>query len=184
MKVIGVIVLVAIAYFLWRFVIRGDGLVLIGQDTGKRVTASLMQVVPNESLVIEIDNNDKRNAVTVISMPRNIAETLGVSPPEGFAAELMPLTEKEKKDKETVEFAEKYNAETLRWAGRLELAPNGVSVLRIPAKNTSELSGRIDFQYEAKVALGGSLSFFSLALAPPAPNQERFQEIRSLEKPQ
>jgi hypothetical protein len=57
-------------------------------------------------------------------------------------------------------------------------------VLRIPAKNTSELSGRIDFQYEAKVGLGGTLSFFSLALAPPAPNQERFQEIGSLEKPQ
>jgi hypothetical protein len=86
-KVVGVTVFVAIAYFAWRFVVRGDGLVLIGQDTGKRVTASLMQVVPNESLVIEIDNNDKRNAITVISMPRNIAETLGVSPPEGAHAE-------------------------------------------------------------------------------------------------
>lgn len=60
MKVVGIILLVAVAYVVWRFVIHGDALVLIGSDTGKRVTASLTEVIPNEALVVAIDNNDKK----------------------------------------------------------------------------------------------------------------------------
>lgn len=104
-------------------------------------------------------------------MPREVADALGASPPDGFVAELMPLTEKEMKDKETVEYVENYNAETLRWGGRVELTPNEVRELRIPATNTMELAGRIDFQYDARVGLGGSISFFSLSLDLPASNK-------------
>ena len=164
MKIVGLIVLIAIAYFVWRFAVGGDGLVLIGADTGKRVTASLKRIIPNESLVLEIDNNDKTNFITVISIPRQLAETLAVSPPEGFLVEPMPLSESERKDRETVEYAKEYDAQTLRWAGRFRLMPNELTELMIPARNTSDLSGRIDFQYEAKVGFGGSISFFSLSL--------------------
>jgi len=170
MKFVGLILLIAIGYIIWRFAVRGDGLVLIGADTGKRVTASLIEIIPNESLVLQIDNNDKTNFVTVISMPRQLAETLGANPPEGFLAEPMPLSESERKDKETVDYAKEYDAQTLRWAGRLLLTPNEPTEFKIPAKNTSDVSGRIDFQYEAKVGFGGAISFFSLSLDSPPEN--------------
>ena len=164
MKIIGIVLLVAVGYLIWRFVIRGDGLVLLSADTGKRVSANLKEVIPNQSLLIEIDNNDKPNFVTVISMPRELADSLGVKPPEGFAVETLPLTESEKEDEETVESAKNYDKETLRWSGNFELTPNGVTELRIPAERTADFSGRINFQYEAKAGFGGSISFFSVSL--------------------
>lgn len=167
MKIIGIILLVAVGYFIWRFAIRGDALVLLGADTGKKVSASLKEVIPSQSLVIEIDNNDKQNFVTVISMPRELAESIGASPPEGFAVERMPLSEAEQRDEETVEYAKNYDLQTVRWSGNFELTPNGLTELRIPVTSTTELAGRINFQYEAKVGFGGSISFFSVSLESP-----------------
>jgi len=167
MKVVGIILLVAVAYFIWRFAIRGDALMLLSADAGKRVSASLKEVIPNQSLVIKIDNNDKPNFVTVISMPREMAEFLGASPPEGFAVEPMPLSEAEQKDKETAEYAKNYDLQTVRWSGNFELTPDGATELRIPVTSTTELAGRINFQYEAKVGFGGSISFFSVSLEAP-----------------
>ena len=167
MKIVGLILLVMVAYFAWRFVFLGDGLVVIGNDTGKRISARLTDVIPNEALVIVIDNNDRENSITEISMLRSLAENLGASPPDGFAAELLPLSDPEKNDQEAVRFVDKFNADTLRWVGQFALTPNTPSELRIPANDTSSLSGRINFQYEAKVGFGGSISFFSVTLDTP-----------------
>jgi hypothetical protein len=167
MKIIGIILLVVIGYFIWRFTIRGDALVLLSTDSGKKVSAILNEVIPNQSLVIEIDNNDKQNFVTVISMPRELAESTGASPPEGFAVERMPLSEAERKDEETVEYVKNYNLQNVRWSGNFELTPNGLAELRIPVTSTTELAGRINFQYEAKVGFGGSISLFSVSLESP-----------------
>jgi len=164
MKILGIILLVVVGYFIWRFVIRGDGLVLLTADTGKRVSARLREIIPNQSLVIEIDNNDKANFITVISMPRELAESIGASPPDGFVVEPMPLTEAEQKDEETVEHAKNYDLQTARWSGNFQLTPDEVTELRIPVKSTANIAGRIDFQYEAKVGFGGSISFFSVSL--------------------
>jgi hypothetical protein len=164
MKTIGIVLLVVVAYFIWRFAIRGDALVLLSADTGKKVSASLKDVIPDQSLVIEIDNNDKQNFVTVISMPRELAESMGANPPEGFTVEPMPLNESEKKDEETVEYAKNYDLQTVRWSGNVQLAPDDVTELRIPVNSTADLTGRINFQYEAKVGFGGSISFFSVSL--------------------
>ena len=164
MKMFGIILLVVVGYLIWRFAIRGDALVLFSADTGKRVSASLKEIIPNQSLVIEIDNNDKANFVTVISMPRVLAESMGASPPEGFAVEPMPLSEAERKDEETVEYAENYDLQTVRWSGNFQLTPDDVTEFKIPVNITAELAGRINFQYEAKVGFGGSISFFSVSL--------------------
>ena len=167
MKVVGIALLVMVAYFIWRFAIRGDALVLLGTETGKRVSASLKETKPNDSLVIEIDNNDKENFVTVISMPRDLAESMGASPPAGFKIERMPLSESEQSDEETVEYAKNYDLQTVRWSGNLQLVPDEVTELRIPVRSTADVAGRIDFQYESKVGFGGSISFFSLSLELP-----------------
>lgn len=167
MKIIGIILLVMAAYFVWRFAVRGDALVLLSADTGKKVSARLKETIPNDSLVIEIDNNDKANFVTVISMPRDLAETMGASPPEGFKVERMPLSDSEQSDEETVEYAKNYDLQTVRWSGNLQLVPDEITELRIPMARTTGVAGRIDFQYESKVGFGGSISFFSLSLESP-----------------
>jgi hypothetical protein len=164
MKIIGIILLVVVAYFVWRFAIRGDGLVLLSAGSDKKVSASLKEVIPNQALVIEIDNNNKQNFVTVTSMPRELAESTGGSPPEGFAVERMPPSEIGQEDQEMVEYVKNYNLQNVRWSGNLELTPNGLTELRIPVTSTAELAGRINFQYEAKVGFGGSISFFSVSL--------------------
>ena len=164
MKIIGIILLVVIGYFIWRFAIRGDAIVLLNAGSDKKVSAILKEVISNQALVIEIDNNDKKNIVTVISMPRELTKSTGASPPEGFAVESMPLIEFGMKDEEMAEYVKNYNLQNVRWSGNFELTTNGVTELRIPVTSTTELAGRINFQYEAKVGFGGSISFFSVSL--------------------
>lgn len=171
MKIIGVIVLLLVAYFVWRFVVAGDPLVLVTQDSGDRVTAVVKRVIPAEALVIAISNNNKENRITQISMLRSVAQKLGVSEPSGFKTEELPLTEDDRKNTETVDFVKQYNIENLRWVGSLELAPNAATELVIPATAVPPISGIIDFQYEARVGFGGSISFFRLNLAEQQANK-------------
>lgn len=165
MKIIGVVALLLLAYFVWRFVVAGDPLVLVTPDTGDRVTAVVKRVVPGKALVIEIRNKNKDNRITQISMLRSVAQSLGVSEPSGFKVEGLPLTEDDRKSEETVDFVKQYNIEHLRWVGNLELVPNARTELAIPVTAMPPLNGIIDFQYEAKVGFGGSISFFRLDLA-------------------
>ncbi len=165
MKIISVVVLVIVAYFVWRFVVRGDGLVLITHDTGKGVTGVLKNVVPAKELLIEITNNGKERRITQISMPRSVASQLGLTEPSGFRVEELPLTEGEKKDKEMVAFVKQYNKDNLRWVGEFTLPAESKAELAIPAPAISPLAGSIDFQYEGKVGLGGSISHFRVNLA-------------------
>lgn len=179
MKIIGLIVLVIITYFAWRFVIHGDALVLVTPETGNWVNAVVKQIDPGKELVIEVTNNNKENRITQISMLRKLASELGVSAPTGFKVEVLPLTEEDKKNKETVEFVKKYNNENLRWVGSFKLAPNSKTELSIPATLASLSGGSIDFQYESKVGFGGSISFFSVSLASQEPNKANSSEAKS-----
>lgn len=165
MKIISVIVLVIVAYFVWRFVVRGDGLVLVTQDTGKSVSGLLKSVIPGKGLLIEIANNGKERRITQISVPRSVASQLGLAEPSEFRIEELPLTEGEKKNNEMVAFVNQYNKETLRWVGELTLPAESKTEFSIPASTVSPLAGSIDFQYEAKVGLGGSISQFRVDLA-------------------
>jgi len=165
MKIIGILVLVLVAYFVWRFVVRGDGLVLITQDSGTHVSGTVKRVVPAKELVIEIINNGKERRVTQISMPKSVASQAGFSEPVDFKVEELPLTEDEKKDKETVAFVEQYNKENLRWVGDFTLPAESTTEFSIPASRISKASGSIDFQYESKAGPGGSISFFRVNLS-------------------
>ncbi len=171
MKIVGIAVLILVAYFVWRFVIRGDALVLVTPDAGGRVTAVVKRVVPDKEIVIEISNNSKANRITEISLSRAFAAQLGLSEPSGFRAETLPLSEGERKNREMAEYVEKYNKEEIRWVGNLALAPNAKTELVFPAKSASALTGEIRFQYEAKVGLGGSISWFRVNLAEQASNK-------------
>jgi len=54
MRIVGLVVLALIAYFVWRFVVRGDALVVITRDSGKKVTGAVTRVVPGKELVVEV----------------------------------------------------------------------------------------------------------------------------------
>lgn len=165
MKTIGIAGLLIVAYIVWRFVVRGDGLVILTHDTGIGVTGHLDSVVPGEQLLIEITNNGKERHITEISMPRSVASQLGFSEPSDFKVEALPLTEAEKKDKEMVDFVAQYNRENLRWVGYFTLRAESKTKFAIPASSASPLFGTIDFQYESKAGLGGSISHFRINLA-------------------
>jgi hypothetical protein len=143
----------------------GDAIVFLSPAPTKRVTGVVKRLTPGKEIVIEIENDSKKNSVTEISLPRSLAAQLGVSVPSGFKEEALPLTEKEKTNKDSVEFAEKYNRGTLRWAGSFPLTPNGKSELIIPATGSFQnAKGQIDFRYEEKLGFGGSISFFRVKL--------------------
>ena len=171
MKIIGVVVLVIVTYFVWRFVVRGDGLVLVTRDTGRGVNGHLKSVTPGKELLIEIANNGKERRITQISMPRSVALQLGLAAPAGFNAEELPLTEVERKDKEMVTFVKQYNIENLRWVGDVVLPAESKIEFAIPALAASPLAGSIDFQYEGKAGFGGSISHFRVNLAERSQNE-------------
>ena len=169
MKIVGVAVLLLVGYFVWRFVVVGDALVLITSDSGQKVVANVKRVIPEQEILLEINNNDKENSITAISVSRQLVSRLGMSKPSGFREEPLPLTGSDRENRETVEFVENFNKENIRWIGSFALAPNTTAELAIPVTSASGLQGYIDFQYEARVGFGGFISSFRVDLAGQAP---------------
>lgn len=167
MKYLAFVIIILIGFIVWRFVVRGDALFLLTANSGKQVTAKVKQVIPNTELIIEIDNNSREHHITEISMPRVLAMQLGVTKPIGFKEEVLPLTEEERIDKETVDFVKLYNKENIRWVGDFSLPPDAKIEITFPAADTSQLAGTIQFQYEAKLGFSGSIAFFRVDLAKP-----------------
>lgn len=171
MKIVGIILLALTAYFVWRFMVRGDALIMVTPGSDKRVTATMKRIVPAKELVVEVDNNSKESRVTQISLARSLVAQLGMSPPAGFKEELLPLTEKEKKDNDSVAFVEKYNKDNIRWIGTLVVPPDAKAEVVFPITTGADVKGFIQFQYEAKWGLGGSISHFRANLGTPEPNK-------------
>lgn len=171
MKIIGIILLALGAYFVWRFVIHGDGLVLITPDSGKKVTAVVKRIDPGKELVVEVDNNSKESRITQIVLSRDLVAQLGMSAPAGFKEELLPLTEAEMKDQDSVAFVENYNRENIRWVGTHVVAPDTKGEIIFPITKAADVTGFILFQYEAKWGIGGSISSFRARLGAPEPNK-------------
>ena len=116
-------------------------------------------------------------------MPRSVALQLGLAAPAGFSAEELPLTEAERKDKAMVAFVKQYNMENLRWVGDVVLPAESKIDFSIPALATSPLAGSIDFQYEAKAGLGGSISQFRVNLAEQGQNKTIDTEAQGTARP-
>ncbi len=170
-KIVWLAILVPVVYLAWRFVVRGDALVLVAPAPGKRVSGAIKRIEPQKEIVVEIDSNADNNRITEISLSRQLASQLGIGPPSGFAEEPLPLTEKELKDKDAVAFAEKFNKETLRWAGNLVLAPNARTEILFPVRFTTLPSGYIDIVYRTKFAVGGGTALVRIDISPTPPTK-------------
>jgi hypothetical protein len=109
---------------------------------------------------LRFTGQDKPYNVTEIELPRELAQALGASPPSGFTDE--PYVAGPKVGDEA--FVQKFNQETVRWVGQLALPAEQDVVLSIPAQQPRAGSGTIQFRYEHRGTLGGSIRFCLLKL--------------------
>jgi len=111
---------------------------------------------------LQFTGKAKRYSVTEIHLPRELAQALGASPPSGFTDE--PYIAGPKVGDEA--WVQKFNRETVRWVGHLALPPEQDIILTIPAQNPRAGSGTIQFRYEYRGLLGGSIRHCMLKLEP------------------
>lgn len=109
---------------------------------------------------LRFTGQDKPYNLTEIHLPRELAQALGAFPPSGFTEE--PYVAGPKVGDET--FVQKFNRETVRWVGQLALPAEQDVVLTIPVQQARAGSGTIQFRYEHRGALGGSIRFCMLTL--------------------
>lgn len=145
------------------------------------VTARQLDNPAGDAIVVELELSgaDSVYKITDLSVNRELADSLGLSPPTGFREERLPLEEEDKTDAETVEFVTEWNAENLRWECNLEIAPDEPIVIRIPATEPLAASGPLSISYEQVSTLGGHWSSTMLVVNEPAEaDSERLPEDR------
>ena len=112
--------------------------------------------------------------MTEVDAPRQLAEALGLGPPERFLEEPLPLTEEERRDPETVAWAREWNRDNVRWVGAESLSPGEPLVLEFPASSPSAATGVLSISYERKLGFGGMSSATTVTLnAPPETGTSR-----------
>ena len=72
-KVLIAVVLLLVGYFVWRFVVVGEPIVIMTKGGGKRVVATVKEVRPHSEIVIEIDNDSDKNRIEEISLSKDLA---------------------------------------------------------------------------------------------------------------
>ena len=156
--VVGIVLLLAVA-----LVVRlSRGPIVFTSKATSALTVSAVRDQSAGSLrcTLRFTGRDKPHSVTEIHMPRELAQALGASPPTGFADE--PYVAGPKVGDEA--FVQKFNQGTVRWVGKLALPPDQDVLMSIPARNARAGSGTIQFRYEHRGTLGGSIRFCILKL--------------------
>ena len=117
-------------------------------------------------LAIEIILGGIKRPATIheITLSRILADSLHASPPQGFEEKPLQLSKDEPANPDTVKFVEKYNKETVRWVGEFNLAPEKKHVINIPAPSANDGSGKLTFQYDERVGVGGTIRSFDVSI--------------------
>jgi hypothetical protein len=136
-------------------------IVFTGPVTSK-LTATAMRDDDARSIrcTLRFTGRDKPYSVTEIHLPRELAQALGASPPSGFTDE--PYVAGPKVGDEA--WVQKFNRDTVRWVGQLALPAEQDVVLTIPVQQSRAGSGTIQFRYEHRGVLGGSIRSCMLKL--------------------
>lgn len=156
--------LLSLVYLIWRFVVRGDALVLVRPGQPAAVTAWLNRFVPGEALAIAFRIHSGRHRITEISLARSLAQSLGLQAPSGFSVEDLPLSRKEQNDAAMRAFVADYNRDNLRWVGSFELTADSESELVFPMTVTEATAGILRFTCETRLGTGFSMSFLQVAV--------------------
>jgi hypothetical protein len=150
--------------------------VILRLSRGPIVLASKGEALPKVS--VEISSSDPTGFtlaaslsrdvegffITDISAPRACAIALGLTAPPGFREEAMPLEAKERKDPEVVEFARKFDAENILWAGSLPVAFGKATLVRLPATAPTAGTCKLSVGYERRGRFGGMAAQASVTI--------------------
>jgi hypothetical protein len=164
MKYFILIAVIAIAYFIWHFVVQNNPIVIMMNDSGKRVSGNIIVPIIENKLKIEIDNNEHENFIKDIKIPRSLYNEFNIKVPDGFKES--PLKHEKTDDQEMIDFVDEFNKDTVRFEGNFELLPDEITTMIFLIKDDSNLKGELTFGYEHKVGFGGSSSSFSVDLNP------------------
>lgn len=164
MKIIILIIVGFLGYFIWYFVIQNRPLIIMTTGSEQKVLGNIKLPIQPNLLAIQIHNNKYDNVITSIEIPRDIYTEFDLSAPKGFKHEALPLGKDN--DPEMIKFVEDFNKKTIRYVGKLKLVPNQTTIIAFTAKNLIDIRGEIAFHYERKVGFGGSMSSLYVKLNP------------------
>jgi len=114
------------------------------------------------TIVAILSGADREYEVTEISFPRGWGESMGISSPIGYSAQPYTLADTDApEDPESESWVNETNEKSIRWVGSTKLAPDHPTSFEFPIQSTTPGKGTIDFVYETKIGISGSISFFS-----------------------
>jgi hypothetical protein len=140
----GLVGLIVVLFLIWWS--RNPIVFTLPEGLLSEVTARQLDNPAGDAVVVELELSgaDSAYKISDLSVTRELASSLGLSPPTGFREEPLPLEEEDKTDSETVAFVAEWNAENLRWVCDLEIAPGEPTVIRIPAAEPLAASSPLD----------------------------------------
>ncbi len=160
----GVILAPVAAFLFWWS--RNPIVFTVPEGLMAEVVARQLEDADGDELVVELELMGEGDSyrITEVSLERQLADRLGLSPPEGFREEPLTLEEEDRSDPETVRFVTEWNAENVSWVCDLEIVAGVPIVVRIPAANAGADSGVLSISYESVSVLGGHWSSTTLML--------------------
>ncbi len=160
----GVVLALLVVLLIWLS--RTAFVFLAPEGAFPEVNARQLEDPSGTAVVVELELSGEKSGyrITDLSLSRHLAQSLGLSAPEDFTEEPLPLASSERDDPEIVRFVEQFNAENIRWIGDLEILPATPIVLRIPASDPLAEAGPLDIGYERSTGLGGHASGTRLVL--------------------
>ncbi len=105
---------------------------------------------------------DRNYSVTEIRVPRHWGEAIAIAPPIGFSAQ--PYALDGETDPDRVAWINEANERLIRWVGGADLIPDEATKLNFSIQSAPEESAKIDFTYETKIGVSGSISSFSVEI--------------------
>ena len=167
----GAVLLLAVGVLVWWV---WDLMVLMGPG-GELPVVTLRQVeAPGGAILVEarLSSEAEGYRLSEIVADRTLAEALGLSAPDGFVEEPMPLSDREKRDPDTVAWASEWNRENLRWTGAVPIRADESVLLRFAAASPTAASGLLRVSYEWKLGLGGGSAEATVTLNESATASE------------
>jgi len=160
------LVLVAVVVFLiwWS---RNPIVFVSNQDAVKLQARRLTDKEAETAIDLELSLTGSGDGyfLSTIEIPRQVAEAAGIQPPAGFHEQSMPLEQPQ--DTEDAEFVKKWNAENVRFVGRLDLKPGQRCLVSIPARDPRLVTGTLNLTYEWRGRyVGGSVRSAKVDLNP------------------
>lgn len=149
--IIGIVVVLAVALLIRL----SRGPIVFATPETSKLTATAVSDEGTSSLrcTLRFTGKDKPYSVTEIHLPRELAQALGASPPTGFTDQ--PYVAGPKVG--DAAWVQNFNRETVRWVGQLGLPSEQDVVLTIPVEHARAADGTIQFRYEHRGMLGGSI---------------------------